>query len=289
MILSKLPSSVLEHEAQSTAYPKWNTLCLLRHLQMPTLDAAFLHPCLSMAAAEVIIEEFMVLHKLDYVLVRSDGGKEVSQYYRGGNSLPLNTTIQVVASLLRDKRAVIILEPTNRFTNRMAVNFLAVNASNSFIIEILGPGYDVADLNRAGTLAQCSIYGYVSDWETHNDIGIADVRCLRSDLDDDIRRQARLLDIGTKILPNMNISVVGSPVLYAKKWLLCNGYNELWWPWHFEFTLSQVQSWYDNAFVVAAFISRHRRWKNFVLSWSLLHDFRCVYWDVAEPNTKFGL
>lgn len=288
MILSKLSSAALTSEALATVFPKWNTLCLLRSLHLPTLDAAFLSPKLSTSEATILIEEFAALLGVDRLLVRSDGGREVAQYYRGGNTLPLDRTIETVGILLGLNRAVILLEPTNRFKNQRAVNLLAIS-DGSFVIEVLGPGYDVADLNRVGTSAHYTIYGEPGSWHEYKILSIVDIRGVPSSVDEETRRRIRLLDIGTKILPGMGVTVTGSPATFAENWLRENGYNDLWHPWHFELTLSQIQSWYEDAFVIANFMGRYRRWKAFTLSWSMLHDYRCVYWDVVDTDTKFAL
>lgn len=42
MILSLMSHDALIREARETRFPKWNTLCLLRSLGLPTLDAVFI-------------------------------------------------------------------------------------------------------------------------------------------------------------------------------------------------------------------------------------------------------
>lgn len=288
MILSRLSLATLTSEALATVFPKWNTLCLLRSLHLPTLDAAFLSPKLSISEATALIEEFAAILGVDSLLVRSDGGREIAQYYRGGNTLPLERTIETVGMLLRLRRAVILLEPTNRFKNQIAVNFLAIS-DGSFVIEILGPGYDVANLNRVGTPAHYTIYGEPGSWHEYKILNASDIRGVPSSIGEETRRRIRLSDIGTKILPGMGVTVTDSPISFAENWLQKNGYSDLWRPWRFELAFSQVQSWYEDAFVVANFIERYRQWKAFALSWSMLHDYRCVYWDIVDTETKFAL
>jgi hypothetical protein len=288
MILSRLSEFTLNREALATTFPKWNTLCLLRSLHLPTLDAAFLRPGVSISEAKTLIKEFAISLGVDHLLVRSDGGREVTQYYRGGCTLPLDNVVETAGTLLNLKRAVILLEPTNRFENYLTVNFLA-DFDGRFVIEALGPGYDVADLNRAGTPAHYVVYGVVGNWCEYNILSIADIKGVPSSIDEETRRKARLLDIGTRLLPSMGVKVKGSPVAFAEHWLQSNGYIDLWRPWRFNLSLSQIQSWYEDAFVIANFLGRNQRWKTFVLSWSRLHDYRCVYWDVVDAKTKFAL
>lgn len=288
MILNTLPSDVLHREAVATNFPKWNTLCLLRSVGLPTLNAAFLPPGMSRSETAALVERFATTLGSDRLLVRSDGGREAGRYFRGGNTLPLNRVVETAITLLNQERAVILLEPTNRFTNRLAANFRA-DSDGKFAIEVLGPGYDVADLNRGGTPAHYRIYGEVDGWDVYQSLSISDIRGVPSSIDEETRRQGRLTDMGMNILPGMGEIVTGSPAVFSENWLRSKGYDDLWRPWRFELTLTQVQSWYEDAFLVANLVGRFRKWKVLVLTLSKLHDSRLLYWDVVDASTKFAL
>ncbi len=55
------------------------------------------------------------------LMIRSDGGLEKHQYYRGGNSFLIDQVEARAKEPLDAGRAVILLEATNRFTNRLTV------------------------------------------------------------------------------------------------------------------------------------------------------------------------
>lgn len=272
----------------STRFPKWNTLCLLRKLGLPTLDGALLLPSTSRSLVGSTIDEFASLLGVKRLLVRSDGGREDSGYYKGGNTLPLTEVVDLTVTLLQSQRAVILLEPTNRFQNKLTVNFLATR-QGAFVVEILGPGYDTADLNRGGIPPQYTVHGDVGGWSEYRILSILDVRGVPNEYDQAERRQARLRNLGTTTLPGSGIEVQGDPAAFAEGWLQRMGYRDLWRPWQFSFDLSQIQRWYEDAFLVASYLTGNRHWEAFVLSRSVLADSRRIYWDIAEPSTKFSI
>jgi len=288
MILSQLSETVLEREAENTHFPKWNTLCLLRSLHLPTLDGALLLPGTSKSHVEALVDKFSSLLGVTRLLVRSDGGREITDYYKGGNTLLLSQVVELTLSLLQSNRAVILLEPTNRFQNRLSVNFLASRRAG-LVVEILGPGYDASDLNRAGVPPKYVIQGDAVNWLDYVTLSIADVKGTSNYFNETERRRLRLRNLGISILPNSGVDVKGNPELFAEEWLRSMGYDDLWQPWNFSLDLSQLQTWYDDAFLVSQFLTRHRHWEAFVLSWSRLADYRCVYWDIVEDGTKFAI
>ncbi len=288
MILSRMSATALYQGALSTDFPKWNTLCLLQFLGLPTLDAVFLPPSVTTAKRDGLIREFADVHGVDRLLVRSDGGREATEYYRGGNTLPLDRAVETTSALHKLQRAVILLEPTDRFNNQLAVNFRA-DREGMFIVEILGPGYDIADLNRGGVPACYRIYGELRNSLNYQILSVGDIRGIPSNSSEETRRQARLRALGTTILPGIGVTVSGEPDVFAECWLKRKGYTDLWPPWQFELRFPQVQAWYEDAFLVANFIGRYRSWKTIVLTWSLLDDRRSVYWDVVDAETKYAL
>ena len=287
-ILSQLSNALLEKEAAGSRFPKWSTLCLLRWLDLPTLDGAFLLPGTSVSHIESTINEFASLLCVKQLLVRSDGGREGTSYFVGGNTLHLSKVFELTDTLLQSGRAVILQEPTDRFNNRLTVNFLAA-CEGRFVVEILGPGYDVSDLNRGGVTPQYVIHGDVGNWSRYATLGIADVRGVPSDLDELERRRLRLENLGTKIFPGCGIAVEGDPIIFAEKWLQDRGYNDLWRSWSFSFDLSELQHWYEDAFLVASYLATYRNWKALVLSWSVLSSYRRVCWDIVDSARKYSI
>lgn len=145
--------SALELDRADPRYPKWATMCRHRLLRLPVLNAVLITPGeqdIHVAAAIEAIAEATGQQRL---MLRSDGGTETRRYPRGGNSFPLDELRFKVPALLSQGRAVILLEPTNRYTNRMTVLLRMdrpeVGQAGQFTIEALGPGYDVADLPAA--------------------------------------------------------------------------------------------------------------------------------------------
>ena len=131
-------------------YPKWASMCRLRRIALPVLNAAFIAPGQERSAIMSAVDALAEATGEQHLMLRSDGGAETSRYHHGGNTFPLEELEERAAALLSRGRAVILLEPTNRLTNRLAavlrMDRPAAGHLGQFNVEALGPGYDVADL-----------------------------------------------------------------------------------------------------------------------------------------------
>jgi len=82
-------------------------------LGLAVLDACLVTPEAAPHLAEAV-EAFARLHDSTAVMVRSDGGIEITTYQRGGHTLPVEQAVERAHELLSHGRAVLLLEPTNR-------------------------------------------------------------------------------------------------------------------------------------------------------------------------------
>ena len=285
-ILSCLPPYMLAGEAVCTSYPKWNTLCLLRHLSMPTLDAMFIPPGTNRYHIIQAASMFMGHLGQNELVIRSDGGREGRQYFFGGASLPIEPLISIASELSASNRALIFLEPTNRFNNRLSVNIL-ISSRGSMHIELLGPGYDVSDLNRGGVLPLFVIKAENVNWKIYERLWRSDFFVSLNVEDESRRRAQRLNNIGSRLLKTMGVEVSGPPDEGAAAWLKSTfGSDQLGTPAP-SLTLSQLRHWYDEAFEVAQFVTRERDWHSLVLSGSDLGS-RFIWWDIADAGLKYS-
>lgn len=276
----------LRSVADDNAFPKWSSLCLLQRLGLRTLDALFLPPGIDLARTSSDIVDFAASLGTDRLLVRSDGGRERKQYLRAGCSLEIPRLLPLVKDMIDAERAVILLEPTDRFSNKLTVNILA-DADGALVVEVLGPGYDVADLNRGGILPQLIVQAAGLDWRRRRllyatDITLTDLRTAADD-----RRDRRLNDIGARMLPQMGFPCLGDPRTHARDWLLSRGYDHLWRPWDYTPDIDTIRGWHAAISLVVEAISRRKPWRVLVLSGSDLGDGRFVFWDVVDADTKW--
>lgn len=150
--LHSLSAEELTAAAKDRRWPKWQTMALLHSLDLPTLNATFLRPGQSAAEIRTAAHALAAAIGTERLMIRSDGGVEKKQYYRGGNTFPIGEIAQRAQPLLADGRAVILAGPTNRFTNRLTVmarmDRPGPGVRGTFTLEGLGPGYDVADMTR---------------------------------------------------------------------------------------------------------------------------------------------
>ncbi len=287
-----------ELDAADRRYPKWATLCQLRRLGLPVLDAVLITPGRGRQALDTGIGALAAATRQDRLLVRSDGGAETRRYYKGGNTFPLAEAASKAAGLLEAGRAVLLMEPTNRFTNRLTAMLRMDrdphSRSGSFTIEALGPGHDVADLTRGGIPPQVTVTAEI-DWSTYPDLWWSDLH-LTADTTPDgehRRRYLRLSRIAADILTDtghldMRPMTAREQADAAEAWLTKRGYQQLWED-HDDLTTvvaHRARRWFEDAFLIAA-CHPHREWTCLVTATSDLGD-RVIFWDIVDGSRKYA-
>jgi hypothetical protein len=286
-----------ELAAADRRHPKWATMCQLRRLGLPVLDAVLIAPGRDRRALDAAITALAAATGQDRLMVRSDGGIETRRYYKGGNTFPLDTAASKAAGLLEAGRSVILMEPTNRFTNRLTallrMDRIGSGRDGTFTVEALGPGYDVADLTRGGIPPQVTVTAQV-DWQSYPDLWWTDLR-LASDTGPDAgqdRRTQRLARIAADILTDTG-QLAGKPVTTeeqtaaAEAWLRERGYRQLWQDYDVEAAVARrARRWFDDAFMIAACHPR-RDWTCLATATSNLGD-RAIYWDIVDGRHKYA-
>jgi hypothetical protein len=291
-LLHELDDRALTRAALDRRYSKWSTMCLLRQLGYPVLNACCIHPS-GGARLHAAARRLSAAAGTDRLLLRSDGGLEATQYYRGGNTFPLGQLQQRAAALLRAGRAVILTEPTNRFTNRLSavirIDRDHRHGRGSFVLEALGPGYDVSDLNRGGIQPQLTVEVHNIDWAHYRELWWSDLHVtVRMSLDaEQRRRHQRLVRIASDILPDTGQAPPTDDPASAKAWLEARGYLGLWQSWDPMAVIRGIRRWYDDACILANAL-KAREWRCLSLPLSNLGHGRTVYWDVVDGQHKHG-
>jgi hypothetical protein len=294
-----LLSTLTEDELASAdhRYPKWMTMCQLRRLGLPTLDAVLVTPRQDHVALDGAIAALASATGQDRLMVRSDGGAETHRYYRGGNTFPLADAAAKATLLMKAGRAVILMEPTNRFTNRLAavlrIDRDSRSRSGTLTVEALGSGYDVADLTRGGIPPQVTVTAE-ADWSFYSDPWWSDFRMntdigLEAECD---RRKRRLARIATDILTDTGHLTITSTTTdeqasKAEAWLRERDYQQLWE--HDDVVLGvtrRIRRWFDDAFMIALCHPR-RGWTCLAAAISDLGD-GCIFWDIVDGSHKYS-
>jgi hypothetical protein len=294
-LLSRLTEDELASADQR--YPKWATMCQLRRIGLPVLNAVLLTPGRDHRELEAAITALTAATGRDQLMVRSDGGVEAHRYYKGGNTFPLAEGASKATGLLEAGRAVILMEPTNRFTNRLTALLRMDRDSRgrdgTFTAEALGPGYDVADLTRGGIPPQVTVTVDVA-WPAYPDLWWSDLRMTTytspdAEHDCRTRRLARiaadvLTDTGHLPSPSMT---AGEQAAAAEAWLRKRGHDQLWQDYDTATAVARrIRSWFDDAFMIAACHPR-RGWTCLATATSDLGD-RHVYWDIVDGSHKYA-
>jgi hypothetical protein len=291
-LLFELDGPVLERAARDLRYPKWATLCLLRSLGHPVLNACCIFPSGDPETLRNGVHRLCAAVGADRLMLRSDGGVETSAYPRGGSTFPVETLLLRAEHLLALGRAVVLVEPTNRFTNRLSavlrIDRLAQQDAGSLVVEALGPGFDVSDLTRGGVLPQLRLLASGLSWVHHerprwNEFQVMTAMCPAAER---TRRQLRTMRV-TEVLAELGELPHDAPAQATEDWLQSRGYNGLWQSWSPSTAIRELPRWYEDAFVLANSLLR-RPWRCLALSFSRLDDGRAVYWDVVDGQRKFG-
>jgi hypothetical protein len=295
-LLNTLTDSELT--AANRRYPKWATMCQLRHIGLPVLNAALLTPRQDSATLEVTILTLARAIGQDQLMVRSDGGTEAHHYYKGGNTFPLAGAASKATGLLEAGRAVILMEPTNRFTNCLTAVLRMERDGTSrrgmFTAEALGPGYDVADLTRGGISPQVTVTAE-ADWSIYPDLWWSDLR-MTTDTSPDAengRRMQRLTRVGADILTDTGHLTRASmtadeQAAAAEAWLRERGYHQLWEDYDVTgAVIRRIRRWFEDAFMIAI-CQPSRSWTCLATAVSDLGD-RCVFWDIVDGSRKYAI
>ena len=286
-----------ELAAPDYRYPKWATMCQLRRLGLPTLDAVLITPRQDHLALDRAISTLANATGQHRLMIRSDGGAETNRYYRGGNTFPVADAAAKATGLLKTGRAIILMEPTNRFTNRhtavLRIDRDSRGRHGTFTVEALGPGYDVADLTRGGIPPQVTVTA-ATDWSVYSDLWWSDLR-ISTDMGPEAecdRRRWRLARIAADILTDTGqltspSTTVDEQAAEAEAWLRNHGYHQLWGDHDVALGVSRrIHRWFDDAFMIALFHPR-RGWTCLATAVSDLGD-RCVFWDVVDGRRKYS-
>ena len=227
------------------------------------------------------------MHSFSYsqVLVRSDAGKKTANLNRAGNSLNLDKAIKLIYYFQSNGRAVLISTPTNRFTNKMGIN-LHLSSPGVFNIDIVGPGFDISDLNRGLLSPEIQINVSNIKWDEYDPPTWPFIKIQRGSLK--LLRSIRLRRIGYELLPAIGIECHEPVELCARKQLISRGYTQLFSNTRPTVTYKTIRHWYDIAIILGSFYKNRVNWKQLVISISdLSEDIGLVYWDIFNPSERF--
>ncbi|MFF8782978.1 hypothetical protein ACF07W_37455 [Streptomyces sp. NPDC015140] len=292
--LRALTVDELTAAARDRRWPKWQTMALLHSLQLPVLNACLIEPGHSAAALRTAAHVLAAATGTEKLMIRSDGGVEKKQYYRGGNTFLVEEISSRAAGLLADGRAVILAEPTNRFTNRLTVLIRidrpGPSRPGSLTLEALGPGYDVADLTRGQIPPQVTAHLDDVDWDRYqlprwNEWKITGDRCPGGE---DARRHRRLERLATQTLTDGGHldGTVGAE--HAEAWLRERGFLHLFAPQPTREALAKrVRQLFEDAFFLAA-AQPNRNWHCLATAFSVFDEPRTIYWDLVDGERKYA-
>ncbi|MFF3551934.1 hypothetical protein ACFYXL_00800 [Streptomyces tsukubensis] len=292
--LHMLSATELAAAAGDRRWPKWQSMALMHSLKLPVLNACLIPPGHSAAAVRTAAGLLAAATGTRTLMIRSDGGVEKKQYYRGGNTFGIEEIGPRATGLLADGRAVILAEPTNRFTNRLTVLLRmdrpGPGRPGSLTLEALGPGYDVADLTRGQIPPQVTAHlddvdftRYESPrWHKWKFIGD---QCIGGE---DARRLRRLERLAAQTLTDGGHLDGEAGAEHAEAWLRQRGYLQLFGPQPTREALAKrARGLFDDAFVLAL-AQPNRNWHCLATAFSVFAEPRALYWDLVDGERKYA-
>ncbi|MGW4733457.1 hypothetical protein ACWEQC_30555 [Streptomyces shenzhenensis] len=292
--LYALTAAELEAATKDQRWPKWQTMALLRSLKLPVLNACLIQPGDSAATARTAAHVLAAATGTDTLMIRSDGGVEKQQYYRGGNTFPVEEIGPRAAGLLADGRAVILAEPTNRFTNRLTVlvrlDRPGPGRPGSLTLEALGPGYDVADLTRGQIPPQVTAHLDDVDFAHYqrprwHEWKMTGDQCPGGE---EVRRTRRLERLASQTLTDGGHLDGEAGAEHAETWLRRRGYLHLFGPQPTREALAKrVRRLFEDAFFLAR-SQPNRNWHCLATAFSVFEGPRTVYWDLVDGEHKYA-
>ncbi|MGA5732046.1 hypothetical protein ACPCI1_25805 [Streptomyces seoulensis] len=292
--LHALSASELTAAAKDSRWPKWQTMALLRSLRLPVLNACLIEPGHGSAAVLTAAHVLASAAGTERLMIRSDGGVEKKQYYRGGNTFAVEEIPHRAAALLTDGRAVILAEPTNRFTNRLTVLIRmdrpGPGRPGSLTLEALGPGYDVADLTRGQIPPQVTAQLEDIDWHHYrpprwNEWVVTGDRCPGGE---DARRHRRLRRLASQTLADGGQLDGAVGAEHAEAWLRERGFLHLFAPQSTREALAKrSRRLFEDAFFLAT-AQANRNWHCLATAFSVFEEPRTVYWDLVDGERKYA-
>ncbi len=292
--LFSLSAAELTAAAKDRRWPKWQTMALMRSLGLPTLNACLVEPGANRTAVRLAARSLAAATGAGELMIRSDAGVEKARYYRGGNTFPVDEIAHRAAGLLADGRAVILAEPTNRFTNRLTVlvrmDRPGQGLPGTLTLEALGPGYDVADLTRGELPPQVTAQLADVDWKRFepprwNEWTVTGDRCPGGE---DARRTRRLDRLAAQTLADSGRLDPASGARGAESWLREHGYPQLFGPQPTrESLMKRAPALFEDAFLLAL-AQRNRDWRCLAAGYSVFDARRTVYWDLVDGSHKYA-
>jgi hypothetical protein len=135
--------------------PRVRAYALLQSLGLPLLDG-----CVVLADDDSSLRQATALMSQygTSAIVRSDPLRRGSPSIRGGDLWQLTDLRQAADKYLPLGRALLLLEPYERTANEWSFAALAGLPDRTFVLEVVGPGFDTGQLNR-GRITPHEFYG----------------------------------------------------------------------------------------------------------------------------------
>lgn len=109
------------------------------------------------------IDKFLQLESWDFVTIRTDKRNESGNYMRGGYLVSVNDVKNEVQKILEMDRIVAILKPVNKYENLYGVNICIGTEKSLVLLEVVGHGFDISDINRGDISPHERILIHVTD------------------------------------------------------------------------------------------------------------------------------
>lgn len=228
-----------------------------------------------------------------HLLVRSDERPERLNSPLGGHTATLSTVSDEVRGLLAQGRVVILTEPANRYTNLYGVNIQIARGNRVALIEAVGPGFDVTDIDRGEVTPHERIQLEIRDDQVTSHVlerTLVDDESYRRSVRVRLRKVGRLAIRGLDKAPRASqrrLEAVGENYLQEHGYEALLDNRRRYLPMPAQCVARLVAYVRDLPWRLLSGSST----REIVVSASVLEpqsDPRFIFWDIVRPETKYG-
>jgi hypothetical protein len=271
-------------------YNKTKSIILLKLLYLPTLDFIIISKWNQEIKKR--IEVFSKIIKSNQFLLRHDKCPERPPYPRGGYIVNIDNIEFECKNYFKQNRIVLLLEPYSPYDNLYNINILY--DKESIIFEVLGPGFDISDLQRGDQSPHEILYFFNSKEYDHRIMPYSHAVISNEDYRESVKK--RYQKIGFRLIEHGLIknNKKKNLMFSAKQYLINNGFKLLPENEHQykKISIVIVKQLYQYVYNLESEINHF--YNNvrfpFVVSSTLINKSKSLtFWDMVFPLNKYNI
>lgn len=221
-------------------------------------------------------------------LVRTDHARETANAPAGGYLHATSDLPALAKRIIQDGRVLICLEPHDKHDNLYGINVALDASQGQVIVEAVGAGFDVSDINRQGMFHEIRAF----EMDDAGGIGRQLSRVIVTQADYERSATQRLIKIANDLVARGALPAVpfGDEAAAGRAWLQQHGYRRLLDAKAYKPLDSLVDQIRDDMDGLGSIIAAQHQSKVACISASVFPEDpdEVLYWDVVDPPRKYA-